>query len=148
MRLLLASMLSSFLTTTSAAVALADEAPAAPQSFHAQVVDVEGAPHVAFPEYEAEYLLWVLSVQVPKLKELSQAQDKLVDIRAEQVRTATRALEVSESVLQDQKRLTEGWKAAALAAETSWWEDLFESKELWLITGLVAGGALVKWLGD
>lgn len=112
------------------------------------LVGPDGAPYIGFPVDDAEALLEVLEVRVPLMKSVIQQHEKLSARLARQNLICESMVVTSASIAADLRTVSEAWKAAALAADASWFNRIVLSTELWLIIGGVIGGAAMMQLID
>jgi hypothetical protein len=88
-------------------------------------------------------MLNVFEERIPTMKSLILAQDDLIDTQNSQINTLTETASVSQSMTRDALRLADTWKDAAQAqAQASFWEDLINSKILWIGVGVAAGAGI------
>jgi len=127
---------------------------ATPEKFHPRAIELDGVQHVAFPNVEAEYFLWLHTQRAPDLEAAIKKHEELDALQIERVKNATTSVALLTRTTSRAIDLADMWQASAEAlAEantTSLFEDIFGrgGVRIWIAAALVGGIVIGKELAD
>jgi hypothetical protein len=110
------------------------------------LLDEDSAEFVGFPPIEAEYLLDLEMNKMPAAKNTIRLQDQYLRLKNLRIDLLSQMVVEKEKQRAEWERMTEAWKAAAKASETSFFEDALPYIIGGLVGGAVSGGAVAIWL--
>ncbi|HET6493852.1 MAG TPA: hypothetical protein VFH61_00625 [Thermoleophilia bacterium] len=104
---------------------VATSTPAVPASFHAKATVIDGEEHVAWPNGEAAYLIWLHQKRRPQLKAALDGANALIRVQHARIKTTDESLELAVKTSSKAVSVLNKMEAAAdelkAANETGFW---------------------------